>query len=98
MENLSLIDNEFLRQFEAEKGKEKIILEYVRQERKIFLTKLKFNDELISDSELNIFLGAVFNKIREYRLRIVPTSPEVSKFFRKNKNTYKDLIPIGISI
>ena len=41
---MEIIDNQFLRQFEAKINGNLAIIEYSLQERKIFLTKIKFKD------------------------------------------------------
>lgn len=90
--------NEFQRQFEAEIEGEKLIVEYAEQERKIFLTKLNL-PEKFKDTEIqNEFLIKILDSFVDTRYKVMPTSPEIAKFFRRNRLKYKDLLPTGISI
>lgn len=99
METMEIKDNEFLRQFETRIEEELITLEYSLQERKIFLSKLIISDKMKEDGTLEKFLTGVFDHIDERgRIRVVPTSKEVVKFFRANKSKYSDLLPIGMNI
>ncbi len=92
-----LIDNDFLRQFELKVDDQLAIIEYSLQERKIFLTKLII-PECINCEELETnFLTLVFENIAERNISIVPTSPEIAKFIRKNRK-YKKMLPVGIRI
>ena len=86
-----LIDNDFLRQFEIK------IDEYSLQDRKIFLTKLIIPDGIGDENFSNEFLIAVFEQIEERNLSVVPTSPEIAKFVRKNRK-YKRMLPVGVRI
>lgn len=99
METIEVKDNEFLRQFETLVEEELITLEYSKQERKIFLSKIQISEEKREDGTLEKFLTAVFDQIEEAgRIRVVPTSKEALKFFRANKSKYSDLLPIGMNI
>lgn len=103
MENISevgleIIDNEFLRQFETTIEGQKAKIEYAQQERKIFLTKLIMSEEQIEKNLHEDFIVAVFNIIEERNIRLVPTSPIIAKFMRKNRRKYKNLLPVGINI
>ena len=93
---ISITDNEFLRQFETRIDGELGIIEYSQQERKIFLTKLKMADTIKDRQE--DFIKAVLDEIKERNTRVVPTSPEIAGFIRKNRRKYKDLLPVGINI
>ncbi|MBQ4821796.1 N-acetyltransferase [Aquimarina sp. MMG016] len=95
---LEVIDNEFLRQFETTIEGQKAKIEYSQQERKIFLTKLIMSDELLEKGHAEDFIVAVFNIIEERNIRLVPTSPIIAKFMRKNRRKYKDLLPVGINL
>jgi len=95
---LEIIDNEFLRQFETTIEGEMAKIEYALQERKIFLTKLIMKDEQIERGVHEDFIIAVFNVVKERNIRLVPTSPDIAKFMRKNKRKYKNLLPVGINI
>ncbi len=95
---LEIVDNEFLRQFEATIEGQKVKIEYALQERKIFLTKLVMSEELIEKGHSEEFIIAVFNIIEDRNIRLVPTSPTIAKFMRKNRRKYKNLLPVGINI
>ncbi|AXT63618.1 N-acetyltransferase [Aquimarina sp. AD10] len=95
---LEITDNEFLRQFETTIDGQKAKIEYAQQERKIFLTKLIMSEEQIEKGYEQDFIIAVFNIIQDRNIRLVPTSPIIAKFMRKNRRKYKDLLPVGINI
>lgn len=95
---ISIIDNEFLRQFEAELEGELAIIEYSSQDRKIFLTKLAMSDNLKEKGYLDPFIAKVLDVIREREIRVMPTSPAVARFMRKHRRKYKDMLPVGINI
>lgn len=98
-EPFEIKDNEFLRQFEATIEEEFVKLEYSDQERKIFLSKLVISENLQEKGYQELFLTRVFDYIEEKgRIKIVPTSKEVKRFFKANKIKYSELLPIGISI
>lgn len=92
-----LTDNPFLRQYELKIGKELATLEYSQQERKIFLTKLNIPEVLMSESFLENFLKLVLENIIEKDISVVPTSPPVAKFIRRNRR-YRKMLPVGIRI
>jgi hypothetical protein len=92
-----LVDNEFLRQFEIKVDDQLAKIEYSLQERKIFLTKLVIPDGVKIENFQDDFLKAVFENIKERNLSIVPTSPEIAKFVRKNRQ-YKRMLPVGVRI
>ena len=93
----NLIDNAFLRQYELNIGSEMATLEYSQQERKIFLTKLNIPEVLMSDSFLEGFIKVVLENIIEKEISVVPTSPPVAKFIRRNRR-YRKMLPVGIRI
>lgn len=95
---LSITDNEFLRQFECEIDGELAKIEYSSQDRKIFLTKLVMSDELKEKGYLDPFITKVLEVIKERNTRVMPTSPAVAKFMRKHRRKYKDMLPVGINI
>lgn len=97
IQNLNITNNEFLRQFETTINTELVTIEYVEQERKIFLTKLNISCTLMEEGYHNVFIKEVLDAIAETNARVMPTSPEVAKFFRKNRK-YKRLLPVGINI
>ncbi|MCB0444604.1 MAG: N-acetyltransferase [Gelidibacter sp.] len=92
-----LVDNDFLRQFELKVDDELAKIEYSLQDRKIFLTKLIIPECLNCDEFEADFLTLVFENISERNISVVPTSPEIAKFIRKNRK-YKKMLPVGIRI
>ncbi|WP_179345731.1 N-acetyltransferase [Winogradskyella ursingii] len=96
-ETAELIDNEFLRQFELKVGEEMAIIEYSLQERKIFLTKMAIPDVIKTDEFELEFIDMVFSNIKERNISVVPTSPEIAKFVKRNRK-YKRMLPVGIRI
>lgn len=97
MSQLTLENNEFLRQFEVVIDGSMARIEYAEQERKIFLTKLIVPEELNSAEFKDNFIKTVLDSVAEKNLRVVPTSPEIAGFLRKNKR-YKELLPVGIKL
>ncbi len=98
IEDVEITDNEFLRQFELEIGDNMARIEYALQDRKIFLTKYEMPEDLEEQGFRDIFIKAVFDEVRERGISVMPTSPEVVGFLRKNRRKYKDLLPVGINI
>ena len=97
MDPVELRNNEFLRQFETLINGSLARIEYAEQERKIFLTKLVIPVE-VNDTEFEEnFIKSVLEFISEKNLRVVPTSPKIAGFVRKNKS-YKSLLPVGIKL
>ncbi len=96
-ENAELIDNDFLRQFELKVGNDMAIIEYALQERKIFLTKMVIPDAIRTEEFELEFIDLVFSDIKERNISVVPTSPEIAKFVKKNRK-YKRMLPVGIRI
>ena len=92
-----LIDNDFLRQYELKIDTHLAKIEYSLQERKIFLTKLIIPEDIFNDEFQKDFLKLVFENIEERNLSVVPTSPEIAKFIRKNRQ-YKSMLPVGVRI
>lgn len=97
---IEITDNAFLRQYECTKNGQLAKIEYSQQERKIFLTKFIIPDALEDDTDFkNDFLRAVFINIRdEKEIKVVPTHPKIAGFVRKNRNEFKEMLPVGISI
>ena len=93
----NLTDNSFLRQYELKVGSELATLEYSQQERKIFLTKLNIPEVLMSDSFLEGFIKVVLENIIDKEISVVPTSPPVAKFIKRNRR-YRKMLPVGIRI
>lgn len=94
---IQIKDNEFLRQFECKSCNCKATIEYALQERKIFLTKLSVPDELQDETFKINFIIKVLDYVTEKKLKVVPTSPYIAKFFKTQKN-YKDLLSVGIKL
>jgi predicted GNAT family acetyltransferase len=94
MNDLTLINNEFLRQFEIEVNNSLARIEYSEQERKIFLTKIHIPEEIKDDTFEDAFIVKVLEFISEKNLRVVPTSPKIARFVRSNRR-YKQLLPVG---
>ena len=93
---MEIKDNQLLRQFETQTSLGLLVLEYAIQERKLFLTKLNQPEEL-EESIANEFIKEVLAFAEEKKLKVVPTHPKVTHFFRKNP-VYKELLPPGIKI
>ena len=94
---LEIKDNDFLRQFETRIDGQLVKLEYSLHPRKIFLTKFVMNENLKNCGYDQKFMERVFDKLSEQKIRVVPTCPEVKRFFKANKRKYKSLLPIGIN-
>lgn len=92
-----LVDNDFLRQFELKTDDHFAKIEYSLQERKIFLTKLIIPETITDEDFKEYFLKRVFENVMERNLSVVPTSPEIAKFIRRNRQ-YKSLLPVGLRI
>jgi len=92
-----LIDNDFLRQYELKVDEQLAKFEYSLQDRNIFLTKLIIPDSIKSEDFEEEFLTMVFENIGERNISVVPTSPEIAKFIRRNRK-YKKMLPVGIRI
>ena len=97
MSQLTLENNQFLRQFEVVVNGSMARIEYAEQERKIFLTKLIVPEDLNTTEFKDEFIKTVLDYVAEKKLRVVPTSPEIAVFLRKNKR-YKELLPVGIKL
>lgn len=97
MSQLTLENNEFLRQFEVVVNGSMARIEYAEQERKIFLTKLIVPEDLNTTEFKDEFIKTVLDSVAEKNIRVVPTSPEIAGFLRKNKR-YKALLPVGIKL
>ena len=97
MTQMEINDNSFLRQFEAKVNGHLAKIEYSSQERKVFLTKLVIPEEIEQEGFKEDFIKAVLHEIQEKNLRVVPTSPQIAGFLRKNRQ-YKEMLPVGIRI
>jgi hypothetical protein len=92
-----LIDNDFLRQFELKVDGQLAKIEYSLQDRKIFLTKLIVPDTITDEAFTENFLKMVMANIQERNISVVPTSPPIAKFIRRNRR-YKSMLPVGVRI
>jgi predicted GNAT family acetyltransferase len=97
MNEVVINDNSFLRQFETKVDGHLAKIEYSSQERKVFLTKLVIPEEITTDGFREEFIKSVLHHIQEKNLRVVPTSPQIAGFLRKNRQ-YKEMLPVGIRI
>jgi predicted GNAT family acetyltransferase len=97
MGNMIINDNLFLRQYEVEIEDDLAIIEYALQDRKIFLTKLIIPSSNKDEDFEEKFIREVFEIIKEKNIRIMPTSPQVRKFIKKNKE-FKEMLPIGVRL
>lgn len=95
---MEIKDNEFSRQFETPFEDKIITVEYSIQERKLFLTKVNVPEGTeVEEETLSEFLKGILEIAEEKRLRVVPTHPKITSFFRKNPK-YKEMLPPGIRI
>ena len=97
MIEIKLDNNEFLRQFEVRKNGLLARIEYAEQERKIFLTKIVIPRNIHSKEFEENFIKKTLEFISNKNLRVVPTSPKIASFVRRNKS-YKSLLPVGIKL
>ena len=97
MNEVEINDNSFLRQFETSVEGHLAKIEYSSQERKVFLTKLVIPEAITKKDFKEDFIKSVLNHIQEKNLRVVPTSPQIAGFLRKNRQ-YKEMLPVGIRI
>ncbi len=72
-------------------------IEYAEQEKKIFLTKLIIPSSINSLEFEKLFIKSVLEHLSQKNYKVVPTSPKIAGFVRKNK-TYKSLLPVGIKL
>ena len=97
MIKIKIENNEFLRQFEVKIKNSLARIEYAEQERKIFLTKIFIPTKIYTKEIEENFIKKTLEFIAEKKLRVVPTSPKIAGFVRKNK-AYKYLLPVGIKL
>ena len=97
MGELILENNDFLRQFEVMVDDTMARIEYAEQERKIFLTKLIVPENISSSEFKDSFIKLVLDHVADRNLKVVPTSPDIAGYLRKNKR-YKELLPVGIKL
>ena len=94
---LELQNNEFLRQFETLVNGQLARIEYAEQEKKIFLTKIIIPSKINSLEFEKLFIKSVLEYLSEKSYKVVPTSPKIAGFVRKNK-AFKSLLPVGIKL
>lgn len=97
MNEVEIKDNSFLRQFETNIEGYLAKIEYSSQERKVFLTKLVIPEAITTEGFKEDFIKSVLHHIQEKNQRVVPTSPQIAGFLRKNRQ-YKEMLPVGIRI
>ena len=97
IDDLNLVNNEFLRQFEVQLDDQLARIEYSEQERKIFLTKISIPESIKNKKFEEAFIVKVLEFIENKNLRVVPTSPKIAGFVRRNRR-YKELLPVGIKL
>ena len=97
MDDLNLVNNEFLRQFEVQLDDQLAMIEYSEQERKIFLTKISIPESIQNKKFEEAFIVKVLEFIENKNLRVVPTSPKIAGFVRRNRS-YKELLHVGIKL
>ncbi len=97
MNIVTIKDNTFLRQYETTLDGHLAKIEYSSQERKVFLTKIVVPEEITTEGFNETFIRAVLNHLQEKNLRVVPTSPQIAGFLRRNRQ-YKEMLPVGIRI
>jgi predicted GNAT family acetyltransferase len=97
MNDVLIKDNAFLRQFETSLDGHLAKIEYSSQERKVFLTKIVVPEEITMEGFNESFIKAVLHHLQEKNLRVVPTSPQIAGFLRRNRQ-YKEMLPVGIRI
>ena len=93
-----LKNNELLRQFETRIDGKLIKIEYSEQPKKVFLTAFSIDQNLDKDTYQESFILAVFDYLAEQKQNVFPTSPVIAKVFKKHREKYKHLLPIGISL
>lgn len=97
MNDLTLVNNEFLRQFEVHIDDNLARIEYSEQERKIFLTKISIPEDIQNKDFEEAFIIKVLEFIENKKIRVVPTSPQIASFVRRNRR-FKELLPVGIKL
>jgi predicted GNAT family acetyltransferase len=97
MADIILENNEFLRQFETKIENSLARIEYAEQERKIFLTKVVVPDTIKDKDFEEKFIKSVLEVLSKKNIKVVPTSPKIAGFVRRNK-FYKSLLPVGIKL
>ena len=97
IETMEIKDNTFARQFETIVREGKITVEYSFQEKKIFLTKINTPEGYDNPPVIDALLKNIMEIVTEKKFRIMPISPKIALFIKKNPK-YKELLPPGIRI
>ena len=95
---MEIKDNQFSRQFEITVEGKMMSIEYSRQERKLFLTRINVPEGVDCDTIVFDFLSAILDDALEKKLKVVPVHPKAAAFFRKNSAKYKELLPPGLRL
>ncbi|QSS98331.1 N-acetyltransferase [Psychroflexus sp. ALD_RP9] len=96
--DLNIENNTFLRQYELKTEEGLLTIEYQDQGRQLFLTKLNLPSKQVNPNLVEVFIAQVLESYRDSKIKIMPTSPDIAKFFKKHRQKYKDLLPAGINI
>lgn len=96
--NFDIKNNTLLRQFETRIDGKLIKIEYSEQPRKIFLTSFSIDDALDKNKYQEAFILAIFDRLSDENQKVFPTSPNIASVFKKHREKYKHLLPIGISL
>lgn len=97
MELMEIKDNTFARQFETIVTEGLLSVEYSFQEKKIFLTKINTPEGYDNQAVIDSLLKSIMEVVSEKKFRIMPISPKIALFIKKNPR-YKELLPPGIRI
>jgi hypothetical protein len=97
IETMEIKDNTFARQFETMAPEGLLSIEYSFQEKKIFLTKINTPDAFQNEALIDILLKNIMEIILERKFKLMPISPRIALFIKKNPE-YKELLPPGIRI
>ena len=97
IETMEIKDNTFARQFETIVPEGMLTVEYSFQEKKIFLTKINTPDGYDNQAVIDGLLKSIMEIIIEKKFRLMPISPKIAQFIKKNPK-YKELLPPGIRI
>ena len=97
-EDIIVIQNKFLRQFESQINNHLIAIEYTDNDRNMFLSKVNFNADAHGQDIIDLFIKATLDDLKEKEITIVPTSSHVKKFIKRNKLLYKKMLPTGMAI
>jgi len=97
IETMEIKDNTFARQFETIVREGLLSVEYSFQEKKIFLTKINTPEGYDNQAVIDSLLKNIMEIVSEKKFRIMPISPKIALFIKKNPK-YKELLPPGIRI